>query len=191
VLIGLVAAVALAEGIGLTIVQPSRAHFISYFEYKLFNGLILDFAVVLVLTVSLWIAEVTSRRVAAERRTIVVTPIALKSVALIVLSGFPTGGKLALAGQAFAGDAFRSNLDAAADNPAPGVDRVIAAPALIKTRPCVSPFYLAAAPGDFGRGESSHWAMSGDATEPSNDFSSPGAAPPQLVRRGTCSQISE
>jgi hypothetical protein len=160
VLIGLVAAVALLEASGLTAIQLIRAHFISYFQYKLFNGLILVFAVLLAFCVSVWIAEMASRRVIAVRKAAAATAVALLCAALVVLSGFPTGGKQSLAGQAFASDAFRSSLDAAADNPAPGVERLALASALMETGPCVSPFYLAAASGDFGRGESSQWAMS-------------------------------
>ena len=159
-LIGLVTVVALVEAAGLTAIQLIRAHFISYFQYKLFNGLILVFAVVLAFAVSLWIADIASRRNIAVRRVGTATAVAVLCAALVTFSGLPTGGKQSLAGQAFASDAFRSSLDAAAANPAPGIERLAAASDLMTTRPCVLPFYLAAAPGDFGRGESSQWAMS-------------------------------
>ena len=61
-LIGLVTVVALVEAAGLKAIQLIRAHFISYFQYKLFNGLILVFAVVLAFAVSLWIADIASPR---------------------------------------------------------------------------------------------------------------------------------
>ena len=67
-LIGLVTVVALVEAAGLKAIQLIRAHFISYFQYKLFNGLILVFAVVLAFAVSLWIADIASRRNITVRR---------------------------------------------------------------------------------------------------------------------------
>lgn len=93
VLIGLVTAVALVEAIGLTVVQLIRAHFISYFQYKLFNGIILVFAVVLAFCASVWIAEVASRRVIAVRKAAAATAVALLCASLVALSGLPTGGK--------------------------------------------------------------------------------------------------
>lgn len=68
-LIGLVTVVALVEAAGLKTIQFIHAHFISYFQHKLFNGLILVFAVVLAFALSsLWIADIASPRNIGVRR---------------------------------------------------------------------------------------------------------------------------
>jgi hypothetical protein len=156
----LVAAVSLVVAGALTVLQLVRAHFISYFQYKLFNGLIVAFAVLLVFAVCVSVAELASRRHVRARKATVVTSVAFLCAALVILSGLPTGGKKALVGQAFASDAFRSGLELAAASPAPGIPRLASASRLMESGPCEVPFYLAAAQGDPGRGEASQWAMS-------------------------------
>lgn len=167
-----VAFVGLAEGLGLLALQLIRAHFISYFQYKIFNALTPIFVILLVVVVSGWLARKVAPGMALARRSSdgkVTAParslrrvasVALICIAAVCYSGIPTGGAKSLVGLQFPGEAFQLGLEAGAANVGPGLDRLINASQVMAGEPCIRPFYFAGVEGDFALGESNQWAMS-------------------------------
>ncbi|MGV8911267.1 MAG: hypothetical protein ACOH14_01515 [Rhodoglobus sp.] len=159
-LIAIVAAVGIIEAALLIAVQLSEAGVISYFQIKFVNALFVLFSVLLVLMITLLVAEST-HRIGRESLNVagavkIVTAVAL----VVVVSGLPVFLHPALASATSPGILFRTAAEVQAQTHLERTVRLVPAAQVMATQPCIRPIFLDAQVTDGSLDGSNQWAMS-------------------------------
>ncbi|MCU1524517.1 MAG: hypothetical protein JWO18_1411 [Microbacteriaceae bacterium] len=169
-LFGLVALVALGEGVVLIYLQFRIVRSLGYFQYKFFNGLFLVVAILLVVQVLVTIAPILAawnsgrepRRSASEIVTTTIG-IGLVSLSILTFATIPANPQSSLADFRPQGLIVRNDLAIAAVTPNARVGRILEAAAVMADQPCARPVFVD--PGSKKKmAEANQWAMSLSAT---------------------------